>query len=69
MKNLESFGVQELDAREMKNINGGVGGWLKGLKKLYEIVRDTAIYEGLSYAVNNALTPEQAADYRKYRGM
>ena len=23
MKNLQSFGVQELDAMEMKNINGG----------------------------------------------
>jgi hypothetical protein len=68
MKNLQNFGVQELNAEEIKEIDGG-SGWLRILKKAYEVVRDSAIYEGLSYAVNNALTPEQAADYRKYRGM
>ncbi|WP_445737409.1 hypothetical protein [Mariniflexile sp.] len=31
MKNLESFGVLELDAREIKEIDGGIMELLKGL--------------------------------------
>lgn len=37
MKNFEQFGVQELNAVEMKEINGG-GGVFKALKKIGEII-------------------------------
>lgn len=34
MKNLQSFGVQELNANDMKTVNGG--GWISRLKKVAE---------------------------------
>jgi len=40
MKNLKELGVQEMDAKEMKNVDGGVWGSL-----LKEIVRSAFISE------------------------
>lgn len=37
MKNLQSFGVQELNAKEIKEIDGGGGGWW--LAPLYDAIK------------------------------
>ena len=43
MKNLESFGVQELNAKEIRETDGGFAGWVVGAflgSFLYGIVED-----------------------------
>jgi len=34
MKNLESYGVQEMNAKEMKNVDGGAYPWIRVIAKL-----------------------------------
>jgi hypothetical protein len=64
---LENLNLVELEALEVNSINGG--GWINGIKYAYQLLRDAAVTEAIVYGVNNALTPSQAADYYRYRGM
>lgn len=66
MKNLENYGVQELNAKEIKLVNGG--SWPRIAKFIYDTVVGTIGSELLSAAANG-LTYEQRQDYYKYRGM
>ena len=62
--NLENLNLVELNAQEVKDVEGG-----NLLKYFYKLARDYAVTEIGKYAINNALTPKQAGDYYKYRAI
>lgn len=66
--NLEKLNLVELNAQEVEIIDGG--NWIvRGFTYLAELYVGSAVEGAINSAVNNALTPQQAADYYKYRGM
>ena len=66
--NLEKLNLVELDAQEAVVTDGG--NWIvRGFTYLAELYVGSAVEGAINSAVNNALTPQQAADYYKYRGM
>lgn len=46
MKNLENYGVQELNANEFREIDGGSWGWAWKIAK--------AVYQAVEYGAENA---------------
>ena len=65
---LEKLSLVELNAQEVNETEGG--NWIiRCVRYLGELYAGSAVEGAINSAINNALTPQQAADYYKYRGM